>query len=244
MLRVGGYIPSAELNTREKASFWLPDGISDGISTTPVPSGAGFCHTHFAVEHRFLFHFPCCLWQSDRLPVLLFGLFYPGGEVISLHIFKWVIWKHPHSPASSLVSNITWCWLRAEPSFVPRLCLAHPSGGQGKMFLSCSLPSLGCCGQKTRFASWRSDHAGYGIPAQKPCKVPLRVGMGGSCMVGPRGTKDRQGVHPLGVLQPHPLPFCLPGVLLPSFPNLCSSLSPIQVRRRCGRESPPHFPGP
>lgn len=31
-------------------------------------------------------------------------------------------------------------------------------------------------------------------------------------MVGPRGTKDRQGAHPPGVFQPHPLPFCHPGL--------------------------------
>lgn len=49
-----------------------------------------------------------------------FGPFYPGREVISASLISGVIWKHPCSPGSSLVSSITWCWLRAEPCLVPR----------------------------------------------------------------------------------------------------------------------------
>lgn len=93
-LRVGGYIPSAEINTREKVFLWLGWDFWWDFNH-PSFFGSGIYHMCFTAEHWFLFPFPCCLWQADQLLVLLFGLFCTGGEVTSLHLFNWVIWKHP-----------------------------------------------------------------------------------------------------------------------------------------------------
>lgn len=72
----------------------------------------------------------CCGVQLPVSISLLFGIkclccffgpFYPGKGVISASLFSGVIWKHPCSPGSSLVSSMMWwCWLGAVPSLVPR----------------------------------------------------------------------------------------------------------------------------
>lgn len=166
MLRIGRYIPSAEINAREKVFLWLRF-IFDGISTIQVSWGAGFIIRVSLLSTDFCFHFPAVCDRQINCLYCFLACFILVGKLLhcipSTESFGNILCF----PASPLASNITCCWLSAELFLVPKLCLAYPLGGWGKVSLSCfsSVLSLGYFWQQDSFASWRSDHAGYIIPA-------------------------------------------------------------------------------